>query len=112
MGTLIIPIISIIKSFLPNLLIFKNADAFIKSRTIIAITNLVYLKVAFTCILNLTSADAATTADAANSAAAIAMLIIVGGVPCFYIAHSIIYYRELKSLRKKIEYSRVFSNNQ
>jgi hypothetical protein len=98
-GFLIVPIVSILKLLLPKSLMFTNADIFIRGRFLIAMINITYLKVCFTCFTNFFKFDASTTSSGFNSYASLAGLGYIVLVPIFYLTHIIIYYRELKSIR-------------
>jgi hypothetical protein len=107
---MIVPVVSIVKLILPKSLIFSNADRFIKSRTMILIINITYLKTALTAFLNFQSTTTSSDSSTFNMMTSIVGIVYLGLVPAFYAGHMIMFYREIKSLRKKLEYSQVFSS--
>lgn len=100
----VIPAISVIKLLLPNAVVIDNMDRFIKGRYLIAIVNVTYLKIAFLTMVNFTFFDTTTATKAFNSYASIAMLIYITIVPLYYIAQTVYFYKELKSLKKALDY--------
>lgn len=100
----VIPCITVIKLLLPNAVVVDNMDRFIKGRYLIAIVNITYLKVAFLTMLNFTFFETDTTTKAFNSYTSIAMLIYIVMVPIYYIAQTIYFHRELKSLQRACDY--------
>ena len=105
----VIPCISVIKLLLPNAVVIDNMDRFVKGRYLIAIINITYVKVAFLTLLNFTFFETETTTKAFNSYASIVMLLYISIVPLYYLAQTVYFYRELKSLKKALDYKDVFT---
>jgi len=110
--SLIVPVLASVKLFLPKSIIFTNSDNFIKSRTLILIINFTFLRLAFTGFLNFSNTDPETHSSVFNQMFSIAGLAYMILVPCFYLGHAILFYREVKNLKKKLEIAQVFKNNQ
>jgi hypothetical protein len=104
LASLVVPVISVVKLMLPNSKIFTNSDHFIKSRTLIQIINFTYMKVAFTAMLNFSHTNPHYMSSAFNSFSSIVAVGYLILVPIFYFVHSILFFRELKQLKKKLEY--------
>jgi hypothetical protein len=55
-----------------------------------------------TTLLNFQHFSPQYSSTSFNSFVSVLCLVYVGGVPLFYIGHSIVFYREMRSLRKKV----------
>ena len=104
MALAVIPIVSVIKLLLPNAIILDNMDRFIRGRYLIAIVNVTYLKVAVLTMLNYNMFETDTTTKAFNSYASIVFLLYISLVPLYYLAETIFFHRELKALKKVLDY--------
>lgn len=101
--SLCIPIIAVFSSFFPKSKYFHNAGEFLRSKVLIAIINIMYLKFVFMACLNLSLAAPDTAASAFNSFLALSMIVILGLIPIFYLVHVGVYFKELKSLKKSLK---------
>lgn len=98
-----IPVIAIIKTFLPTNNFTTTADNFIKGRFLISIINFTYLKVCFLVFYNFLTFSPTTTNSAVNSFASLAGVVYVGCVPVFYMFQMAMFKRELGKLKKQLK---------
>lgn len=109
----IVPVISIIRLFLPKAPIIENCDNFIRGRFLIILVNVTYLKVAFACMMNFQFFDTDIGQSSAfNSFGSIVLLAYVIMVPVYYVAQAVIFSREIKSIKKKNEYQKLLKGEE
>jgi hypothetical protein len=99
----IVIIVSLFAAILKNSMVIQNIDYMVRGRVLISIVHITYLKVAVTTMLNFQYFSPSFPSTSFNSFVSVAALVYVGGVPLFYIGHSVVFYKELKSLRKKMD---------
>jgi hypothetical protein len=108
----IVILASIFAALLKNSLTIQNIDYMVRGRVLITIVHITYLKVAVTTMLNFQYFSPEFSSTSFNSFLSVAALVYVGGVPLFYLGHSIVYYREMRSLRKKVDAAESFTGNE
>jgi hypothetical protein len=108
----IVVVVSIFAALLKNSTIIQNLDYMVRGRVLIAIVHITYLKVAVTTMLNFQNFSPSFPSTSFNSFVSVAAVVYVGGVPLFYLGHSIVFYREMRSLRKKVNTVEIFSGKE
>jgi hypothetical protein len=105
----IVILASIFAALLKNSMVIQNIDYMVRGKVLITIIHITYLKVAVTAMLNFKYFSPSFSSTSFNSFVSVAALVYVGGVPLFYLGHSIVFYREMRSLRKKVTAAEAFS---
>jgi uncharacterized membrane protein len=102
-------LVSVFASALKNSKVIQNLDFMVRGRVLISIVHLTYLKVAVATMLNFQNFSPSYSSTSFNSFISVAALVYVGGVPLFYIGHAIVFYREMRSLKKKVKAAEEFT---
>ena len=110
--SLAIPVISAINSLMPMSGIFKNADRFFKSKTLITLINIVYLRVALVTFLAFFTPNNDYVSSAFSMFSSIFMMGMVIAMPLFYLVQALLFRKELRNLRKKMEDLNVVGNKE
>ena len=90
-----IPIVAIIKTFLPTNNFTTKVDNFIKGRFLIAIINFTYLKVCFLVFYNFQSFSNSSINAGVNSFASLAGMVYIVCVPIYYIFQMAMFKKDL-----------------
>ena len=101
--SIIIPFFSILKLLLPKNSFLTRADDFIRGRFLILLVHLTYFKLVFVTTLNFNSMNPSTEQSGYSSFASVLAMIFVIAVPAFYVVQILVFNRELKNLKKKVE---------
>jgi hypothetical protein len=109
---LIIPFVVMLTLMMPSVTMFKNGDAFFAGRFLIGLVNFIYLNLALCAHLTFASFNTDAMGSGFASFTSLFMLCACFAIPMYYTGHAIIYYKELKSLRKKLHYAEVFSSKE
>ena len=110
--SLAIPVISAINSLMPMSGIFKNADRFFKSKTLITLINIIYLRVALVTFLAFFTPNNDYVSSAFSMFSSIFMMGMVIAMPLFYLVQALLFRKELRNLRKKMEDLNVVGNKE
>ncbi len=111
LACLIVPIVSIVTLMLPKAEMISNLDHFFRRRFAVGMLNFAFLKLTMLACLNFYHFNPDTESAGFSSFTSIGAIVLLGCVPIFYIFHGVWYARELRSLKKKMQYAEVFAKD-